>query len=107
MKEATQRLLELGLSDKEAQVYLAMLSLGPSGILEISKAAGVTRTTTYAIVEDLQRRGLVSSVTKGKRIQYSATSPAALHRLLEKQLDDLEARKKRIHEVHASIHGAV
>jgi amidophosphoribosyltransferase len=57
-----KNLKNLGLSDNEAKVYLSMLELGPSSVLEISAKAGVNRPTTYVQIETLKKMGLVSQV---------------------------------------------
>ena len=40
-------LKNIGLGDKAAKVYLAMLELGPASVLEIAAKASVNRPTTY------------------------------------------------------------
>ncbi len=51
---------DLGLSEKEARVYFAALSLGPSTILTLSHAAELKRTTIYALVDSLKKKGLIA-----------------------------------------------
>ena len=55
-----EKLQELGLSEKEARVYLALFELGPSVVSGLAKKAGINRSTTYVILETLAKRGLVS-----------------------------------------------
>ena len=98
MHEATQRLLELGLSDKEASVYLALLELGSSVVQDISEKAGVNRTTTYATIESLQRHGLVSMVTEGKKVLYAATSPQHLESILHKERLEIDTKKQKLND---------
>ena len=61
------QLKHIGLSENEAKVYLAMLELGPSPVLEIAAKAGINRPTAYAQIESLKKMGLVSMQTKGKK----------------------------------------
>ena len=56
------QLIELGFGDKEASVYLVLLELGPSTTTEISRAAGINRTTGYDILESLASEGLINSI---------------------------------------------
>ncbi len=65
----------LGLSETETKLYLASLELGPSSIQDIAKKAGLSRTATYASVEELQRRGLMSTYEKGKKRVFAAEEP--------------------------------
>jgi len=98
MKEATQRLLELGLTDKEASVYVALLELGPASVQDIAKGSGVVRTTVYDIVKDLQSRGLASSVEQGNKVLYTAESPTSLQSFLDRQGIELQERHRKMQE---------
>lgn len=98
MHEATARLLELGLSDKEAGVYLAMLELGPSSVQEIAQKSGVNRSTTYLTLEDLKKRGLASTAVRGKKTLFTAESPSRLTSVLNKERQELDEKKKKLEE---------
>ncbi len=89
-------LAELGISAKETDVYMAMLELGPSSVQDISKKAGVNRSTTYIMIEALKRRGLISSFEKGKKVFFMAESPQRLTQLLEEEMSHIEAKKQRL-----------
>ena len=78
---------ELGLSQKEAMVYLACLSLGPAAVQKIADQSGIKRVTTYVILESLVNLGLVSQSTKGKKTLFIAEQPSSLRRLLEKKAE--------------------
>lgn len=95
----TQELKKLGLSDKEAKVYLASLELGPSPIKDIAKQANLNRATTYVIIDSLIEKGLASSFTKGKKKYFSTESPDRLLSLLrvrEKETQEQEREFKRV-----------
>ena len=73
MDELKKELEHLGLSDKEARVYLAALEMGPSPVQDISHKAHVNRATTYVMIESLAARGLMSTFQKGKkRIEFNS-----------------------------------
>jgi HTH-type transcriptional regulator, sugar sensing transcriptional regulator len=91
-------LIKLGLSDKEAKVYLAALELGGDTAQNIAKKAGVNRATTYVISEKLREMGLMSSHEEGKKTVFVAESPLELENLLEQQDRELENRKKYLGE---------
>ena len=65
--EYFEKLTSLGLQDNEARVYLALLELGRGNVTEVSKAAGLNRTSGYDILERLGTLGLVSRSTLGKK----------------------------------------
>lgn len=87
---------ELGLSDKEAEVYLAMLELGPSSVQDIAKRAGVNRSTTYVMIEGLKKHGLVSTFEKGKKVVFSAENPEKLMSIVSEHMGLLEAKRDRL-----------
>lgn len=80
-----EQLTKLGLSDKQSKVYIALLELGTSVVVEVAHKANVNRSTTYVILEELVNRGLVSiSDDKAKR-HYRAEPPERLIQMLEDQ----------------------
>lgn len=82
-------LTNLGLTDKEAKVYLALTELGTVVVSDIAHKAGINRVTTYDILEKLKIRGMVSYYTK-KRIKYfSSMQPETLLEEFEKRTSDL------------------
>ena len=83
-------LKDFGLSDTEASVYFAMVSLGPSPILTISKTSEVKRTTVYSTVESLKQKGLVREELHGFKTLYAAESPDKLLSALENKKDRLK-----------------
>ena len=85
-------LIKLGLSDKEAKVYLAALELGGDTAQNIAKKSGVNRATTYVIAEKLMGLGLLSRTDKAKKTLFIPESPHELHNLLDEQKRDIEQR---------------
>jgi sugar-specific transcriptional regulator TrmB len=73
--EITDILEQIGLNEKEASVYLALLELGTATVHPIATKAGIKRPTAYLILEDLQRKGMVSVVPREKKVMYTAESP--------------------------------
>jgi predicted DNA-binding transcriptional regulator len=91
-------LVKLGLSEKDARVYLATLELGQATTQEISKKSNVVRPTTYLILEKLMKTGLVSTVVEGKKTKFVAENPQELANLLENQKHQIEIRRKELDE---------
>lgn len=96
-----QLLKALGLSESEAQVYLASLEVGPASVQDLAKQARVSRVTAYAVIEHLASRGLMSSVEKGKKRLFSVESPERLVAVMQARLQDM---KSTLHEVEESLH---
>ncbi len=95
-----ETLINAGLSEKEAKVYLGSLELGETSVQNIAIKAGVNRPTTYFILGELAKKGLVSHRERDKKTLYSAESPENLKKLLESQ-------KQRLIENEDSISSAI
>lgn len=90
---------DLGLSNKEARVYVANLMLGPAGVQQIADASGIKRVTTYVILESLVGLGLVSQTSKAKKTLFNAESPENLRRLLDKKEQAIKDQKAQLDEL--------
>jgi len=89
----------MGLSEKEAAVYLAAMELGPSVAQDIAKKAKVNRATTYVMIDTLKTRGLMSSFSKGKKKFFSAETPERLMSMVRHQRQELEDREGELGKV--------
>ncbi len=87
--KTTEILAVLGLNENESRVYVAMLSLGPSTILSISKAAEIKRTTVYGVLESLNRKGLTRTDVKGFKKLYVAEHPKKLENIFDSRKAEL------------------
>jgi sugar-specific transcriptional regulator TrmB len=96
-------LLKLGLSDKEAHVYLAVLELGEDTVQNIAAKSGVKRVTVYVILERLMKLGLVSTVERGKKTVFIAEDPAELANLLEAQKREIDSKRQYLDEAMTQL----
>jgi len=94
-----KELIDIGLNEKEAKVYLASLELGQSVVQEIAQKSGVNRATAYFIIEGLMRMGLMSSFHKGKKQFFMAADPDRLIEILEREKENLEKRKENLRKL--------
>jgi sugar-specific transcriptional regulator TrmB len=82
MKEQLVKIEKLlkdsGFLDKEIAVYLAILELGRGTVSEISRKAGINRSTGYVTLDNLAAKGLVSISGKEPKQEYVAESPEKL-----------------------------
>jgi len=90
---------DLGLIEKEAKVYLSCLELGPSPVQKIAQKAEINRTTAYSNLESLIKKGLISTVQKGKKTYFTAESPEHLKSLVIKKEKELKAKKEELEEI--------
>jgi sugar-specific transcriptional regulator TrmB len=89
-----KNLQKIGLSEKEARVYNALLESGEATAQELTIRADINRATTYIVLENLLQRGLVNRWHKKKKIVFSLDSPRQILELLEKQKEDVEVKIK-------------
>ncbi|HSX15144.1 MAG TPA: helix-turn-helix domain-containing protein [Candidatus Saccharimonadales bacterium] len=90
---------DLGLSQKEARVYLANLMLGPATVQKIADQSGIKRVTTYVILESLNNLGLVSQSSRGKKTFFVAEEPKSLQRLLQKKEEAIKEQKSHFQAI--------
>jgi len=96
-------LQEIGLSDKEATVYLALLQVENSSISDLAKKTKINRTTVYPVLQSLQKKGLASEAQVGKTIHYQAAPPERLETFVERQKVVLEERSARLKDIIPQI----
>ncbi len=99
-------LIELGFSDKEAKVYLALLEMGKGTASEIARTAGILRTTAYNILDILAGKGLVKLTGKEPKAEYVAEPPEKIVDYLKKEIkkyqDKLERASKLIPQLKST-----
>ncbi len=82
----TELLKELGLSDAETKIYIALLKKNNSTISEISHRTGLHRTNVYDYSEKLKEKGLVSfHLESNKKILRALDPESLLDYLKEKE----------------------
>lgn len=75
----------IGLSDKEAKVYMACLELGTATVQELAEKSEVKRTSIYNFLSVLIKKGLVSEIKQNDRVFLTAESPNILKDNLKNQ----------------------
>ena len=93
-------LQSLGLSQKEAATYLAILELGSSTVLPIAKKAGVKRTSIYNFIDNLVELGIIKKLTVRGRQYFTAESPEKLVELQEERLRVLKRGLPKLLEAY-------
>lgn len=84
-------LKDLGLEEKEVKTYLALLELGEAAVLSIAQKSGIKRPTAYVILHELEEKGFVSRVIKGKKTLFTPQHPQKLVTEAELRLKELKA----------------
>ncbi len=108
----TAILEELGLTESEVKVFLALLKLGPTKAGEVVDKSGLQNPVVHRAFHTLIEKGIITYSIEGKIKLYSAIDPSLLMDILEekkKRLQNLIPELKKIHqekkgETHATIH---
>ncbi|MEK6972654.1 MAG: helix-turn-helix domain-containing protein [archaeon] len=91
-----KRLGEIGLTEGEVKVYLALLRLGLTKTGQLALKAGVSSSKVYKILGRLEKKGLAGHVIKGKIKYYKPMEP-------ERLLDYLNEKEKEFSEKRAIV----
>lgn len=89
-----------GFSENESAIFLAILQLGKGTVTQITRKAGLNRTTGYDILDSLVSKGLVSISGKEPKQEYLAESPDHLLSILD---NELKEKEKNILEIKKII----
>lgn len=95
-QELIDHLCELGLSTKEAGVYVASLALGAATVQQLAERSGIKRVTVYVILEALMGLGLMSQTNRGKKTLFISEDPTNLQRLLENKERELVEQRSHL-----------
>jgi sugar-specific transcriptional regulator TrmB len=98
-------LKNLGLSEKEARVYVALLEIGQSTAYSVANKSGLKKPTTYVVLDELRKKGLVLKLPHARKHLYSAKPP---HEVLSAAEEKLYVIKQILPQLAAlSLKGAV
>lgn len=96
-----EQLIDIGLEEKEVDIYLQLLKKSNQTATIISKKTKINRTVVYSIIDKLIDKGLASYVLINGKKHFSASRPKTLQeflrdkeKILEKILPDLESIKE-------------
>lgn len=92
-------LQEIGLSEGETKVYLALLKIGETKTGELSKQAGVSSSKVYKILDRLEKKGIVGHVLRGEVKYFSPMNPKTILHYIEEKEQNLEEKKKEISKI--------
>ncbi len=82
---------QIGLTSNQSKIYLALLKLGEASAHQIMKESGLHRSRVYDGLENLEKKGIVSSVVRDFTHYFQAVEP-------EKLLDFVEEKKEALRQ---------
>ena len=93
-------LKELGLTDGEIRVYLALVELGSVTVGPIIDKAQISSSKVYVILEKLIQKGLANYIIKEKTKYFQASQPVSL-------LDYVELKEKKVKETKVALNDVI
>lgn len=94
-----KELQDFGLSEKEAQVYLATMELAKATVQQIAQKSKVNRATTYVQLDSLKERGLISQVNQGTKTFFVAERPEKVKKLIEKEKSEVLFKESEFNKI--------
>ena len=80
MNEIINSLKNIGLHDKEAKVYIALLKFDEADVSDIALEAEIKRPTCYVILDELRKKGLVLKIPHVRKTIFKALAPDELYK---------------------------
>lgn len=98
--QITNALTKIGLTEKQAKVYLACLELGGARVSRIAKKAKVQRTTCYHIIDDLINLGLVAKSKQKKAGFFIVEDPLTIEEKTKEKLQVIQEILPQLKAMH-------
>ena len=92
MDNIKTHLHEVGMTENESKIYIALLELGPSNAGLISRKTGLHRRVVYDTIEMLIKKGLIGYILKNNKRLFQASNP-------EKILENIKEKENSIQEI--------
>lgn len=89
-------LMQTGLSEVQAKIYLYLIEHGQSTPAKIAAGVDENRTTVYSAASKLEELGIISEKDKGKVTAYIPNHPSVLESIAEKRLRKVARQAKNL-----------
>lgn len=98
-KKYVEQLANLGLTQGEAKVYLAMIQIGPSRAGKIVEISGVSQSKVYNVLDRLILKGLASYNIQDNIKHFQSLEPSRLHEYIQKKENEVRKQKEGIIQI--------
>jgi HTH-type transcriptional regulator, sugar sensing transcriptional regulator len=98
---------QFGFSENEVKLYIGLLELGASTVLELAKHTKLNRTTTHMNIESLIQKGLVSHLKVGAKRKIIAEPPEKLNILLDQEKIQVKRKEEALPDLIKTIYDSV
>lgn len=98
--EYLKSFMEIGLTEREAKVYITLLSGRIFTVMELQEAVNIPRTKIYEVLNKLVSRNICIEKKLGRNKLYEAVEPkVAMERVLDSYKKDLQRKEELIKQV--------
>ena len=98
-KNYVEQLTNLGLTQGEAKVYLAMIQIGPSRIGKIVEISGVSQSKVYNVLDRLILKGLASYNIQDNIKHFQSLEPSRIQDYILKKEEEVRKQKEDITQI--------
>lgn len=102
-EQLLRNLKKSGLSDKAAQVYAHLLTVGGAYPSAIATKTRLNRSTTYKILTELSIQGLINEIEKGKKLYYQVENPSKLLRFAKRRIEAADDAYEQLEQVYPEL----
>lgn len=96
-------LKELGLTDNETEIYLALLQYRILNPTQLAEKTGLHRSYIYDTLERLLDRGIINTILINNKKNYQAVNPRILREIFELKLRHLDSILPKLSALFKSV----
>jgi len=98
-----EALREMGLDEKAAKIYLALLGKTKLTPSQISRETGIKRATCYEYIDELLAKDFITREPIGKRTFYAAIAPQKVFNIFRKRISRIEGAVLEMGSLHERV----
>jgi len=97
--ELLKRLMEFGLNEREAKLYVCLLKHGASTVAKLTKSLGTYRVDVHRTLESVIDKGLVEALLDAPLMYVAVPIREAVNSALEERMDEYRNMQQMTHEL--------
>lgn len=92
-------LKDVGFTEGESKIYLALLELGESKVGPLIKSSGVSRSKVYDVLDRLIAKNVVSKIEKNGIMIYQSLPPNSVLNVIKKKEQELKHEEEILEKI--------
>lgn len=97
--ELLKRLMEFGLNEREAMLYVCLLKHGASTVAKLTKSLGTYRVDVHRTLKSVIDKGLVEALLDAPLMYVAVPIREAVNSALEERMDEYRKMQQMTHEL--------